>query len=80
MSQYSEGVPSVPPTEIIKVFHDTFRKKHVKCSRLLFFPDLYSFVISAKQLILKAGQLGMTESQVYGLGKCILKAKKELYP
>jgi len=76
VSQDSESVTSVPPADIIKFLHDTFRKKHVKIKD--FFPDLSSFIISAKLLLLKAGQLGVTESQVYRLRKCILKAKNEL--
>ena len=66
----------VSPMEIQKFLQDIFRKKNVKI--ITFFPNLSGFINSSKRLLLQAEQLGVTESQVFRLRKCVLKARKEL--
>jgi len=72
-----EGDDDLSPMEILRFLQDTFRKKNVKII-ITFFPNLSGFITSSRRLLLKAEQLGVTESQVFRLRKCVLKARKEL--
>ena len=74
--QEPEGVPTVPPQEILKFLQHTFRKRHVQIQDS--FQDMHSFITSAKRLLLQSEQFGMTEPQMFRLRKWVLKARKLL--